>query len=538
MEKVFLDVFAEFSGSNGCLATGSVIMVGSVSHLGQRGLESYVNDLCRVFSSMGTKVGSGVEIVPYVPVPLGGVESGATLHGLLDFDAWLLASGLGPGVRLQNARQAFWKVVKEVRDTAVGCTGGERVYFLQASLKNPRKSSIRSVDPTPALPGCLPPLTEAQEKEIVTAVATDTVENFGIDFDQSLSLLRGAGTREYNDGNGRVVLVGASHMCRLAEQLPAETVTLAVPGFKPTPENIPEIATKLRNLELGKSDSVVMDLLSNLVVMDLLSNLVFMGTSEEGNPIPATRGQDGKFHVEGSLTTAPPTALKKNLATCVQLLTEVSEANLILMGPIPRYVTEKCCGNPGHIENFDNADLEDEIMDAQETHRRLLMGWATSHGYDPTYIDATTLVASADPSLRNRKSSGGAPLWAVGNPVHLSPASYWDLAAAILEAGVDINEEATSSSILSSEGSSKRKRLESVVTRPPGCVSKRSKGRGVQAAWLTGKAEPQGGNTWSHMSNKSVRGTRGSGRSARGGGYRSHSGGRRGPMRGWAERRW
>jgi hypothetical protein len=52
MEKVFLDVFAEFSGSNGSLALGSVAIVGSISYLGQRGLESYVNDLCRVVLSL------------------------------------------------------------------------------------------------------------------------------------------------------------------------------------------------------------------------------------------------------------------------------------------------------------------------------------------------------------------------------------------------------------------------------------------------------------------------------------------------------
>jgi hypothetical protein len=231
--------------------------------------------------------------------------------------------------------------------------------------------------------------------------------------------------------------------------------TLVVPGFKPNSNNISEIAKKLENMELGKSDTVV---------MDLLSKVAFMGTSEKGIPTPASRRHVGKFHIEGSLTASPPTALKKNLATCVPLLSAVGDVNLILMGPIPRYVTEKCFSNPGHVENFENTEFEDEIMDAQETHRHILMGWATMHGVNPTYIDATALVASADPSLTNRKYSGGAPLWAMGNPIHLTPAAYWDLATAILEAGVDADDGTANSEISSWDGGYKRKRLESVIT--------------------------------------------------------------------------
>jgi hypothetical protein len=98
------------------------------------------------------------------------------------------------------------------------------------------------------------------------------------------------GTREFDDGNGRIVVVGASHMCRLAKQVPADTVVLAVAGFKPAKDSVAEIREKLERLSLGKSDTVV---------MDLLSNMAFMGTSEEGIPIPAMRGQDSKFHIAG-----------------------------------------------------------------------------------------------------------------------------------------------------------------------------------------------------------------------------------------------
>jgi hypothetical protein len=41
--------------------------------------------------------------------------------------------------------------------------------------------------------------------------------------------------------------------------------------------------------------------------MDLLSNTAYMGTNEDGLPLPAIRVGDGGYHVIGSLTSAPPT---------------------------------------------------------------------------------------------------------------------------------------------------------------------------------------------------------------------------------------
>jgi hypothetical protein len=48
------------------------------------------------------------------------------------------------------------------------------------------------------------------------------------------------------------------------------------------------------------------------VVLDLLSNSAFMGTDADGLPSPAFAGEDGTYHIPGSLSAAPPQAIKKN----------------------------------------------------------------------------------------------------------------------------------------------------------------------------------------------------------------------------------
>jgi hypothetical protein len=54
-------------------------------------------------------------------------------------------------------------------------------------------------------------------------------------------------------------------------------------------------------------------------------------------------------------------------------------AVLVLVSSMPCYITGKCCGEPGHVDNFDREDFEEDIIDAQETHRPILMSWAASN---------------------------------------------------------------------------------------------------------------------------------------------------------------
>jgi hypothetical protein len=104
IENSFKDIFAEFVRPNGMLPTGSVILLGSVSHMGAKGLDAYAGDLVSCMSSLGALVSAGTEIIPSVPVPISGIRGGGLIKDILDFDTWLHGSALGQGVRLEGAR--------------------------------------------------------------------------------------------------------------------------------------------------------------------------------------------------------------------------------------------------------------------------------------------------------------------------------------------------------------------------------------------------------------------------------------------------
>jgi hypothetical protein len=187
-------------------------------------------------ASLGTRAGKAVEIIPFIPFLLGGMGdngNGGMIQDLLDLDAWIMALGLGPGVRLEGARRAFWEVVRE-RGSDVSTCLGDRTLFIPTSCRNPRKRAFRSPDTEPPLPTGVRPMGTEEERTIVTALISDLNEFYGVGLDPFPLLERGVSTQVTAITKGRIVLVGASHMVRLAKCLGQGVITLAYPGFNIT----------------------------------------------------------------------------------------------------------------------------------------------------------------------------------------------------------------------------------------------------------------------------------------------------------------
>ncbi len=126
--------------------------VGSVAHAGGRGLESYTGEMIGTVAFVAAKVGEGVEVTPYIAVTLRAVESGEVLSALLDFNSWLLGSGLGLGGELHAIRNAFWGAVAEEGEAASDSGGslGDQTYCLPARCGSTRRKLFHSYEPSPS----------------------------------------------------------------------------------------------------------------------------------------------------------------------------------------------------------------------------------------------------------------------------------------------------------------------------------------------------------------------------------------------------
>ncbi len=144
LEEVFYDRFKSFCKPHGSLPSGSLVLVGSMSHLAKNGLNFYAPILVETMTRMAGKVGPGVNVIPFVPVPIGGIGSGGGIgsetlaRDMMDLDSWIESTGAGQATGLPDTRDALWRVV------LANGVGGRRVYTasaplsLPAGIKNPR----------------------------------------------------------------------------------------------------------------------------------------------------------------------------------------------------------------------------------------------------------------------------------------------------------------------------------------------------------------------------------------------------------------
>jgi len=58
-------------------------------------------------------VGEGVNVMPFVTIPLGSVGREDVVRSMVDLDAWITSSSQGQSYALGGTRQLFWRTVVE-----------------------------------------------------------------------------------------------------------------------------------------------------------------------------------------------------------------------------------------------------------------------------------------------------------------------------------------------------------------------------------------------------------------------------------------
>jgi hypothetical protein len=64
--------------------------------------------------------------------------------------------------------------------------------------------------------------------------------------------------------------------------------------------------------------------------------------------------EDDGFHVNGSLVVAPDFFIKNQIELLKLLVSYCGGRTVLILCPVPRYVTFRCCDDPGHCTNFDD----------------------------------------------------------------------------------------------------------------------------------------------------------------------------------------
>jgi uncharacterized membrane protein YgcG len=492
--EVYLDRFRAHSAPHGALPPGSVIAIGSLTHMQVRGVADYAESFVSANFRLSEKVGPSVDIAPLIWLPLNGVNNPGLIRDMFDFDCWLLSGQQPVSTIFQEARAAFWKKVKEVGKVSIGGDRSVRALMLPLNLKNNRKKPFISEPPSDPLPPTLRPFTSQDESDLIYPMLLNANEVYGLGLDAQPDLNRDLDPAP-GLTMGRMVLIGASHMRRTAvalESAGVEVIDLSTPGWTPTSENIASLTLQLNGVKIQPTDTVF---------LDLMSNTAYMGSDEMGIPVrPVRLPSDNRYHITGELQVAPVMAFKKVLSDCEPVLKAAGAANCLLVVPFPRYVHEKCCNDAAHIVNYGTENYFAEISRVEQVVKSAMTGLV---GKGTKLF--SLLGNDSDTDLYQMVTGGGglSDIW--NDPVHFTRRVYKSVADSFLA----IHSEAGAAGL-----PHKRPRLDSVATPAPVA---RSAARVALPNWLLGRASRGRGTGDGGSGRGGFRGRGGNGGGGRGG---------------------
>ena len=81
----------------------AAILVGSMSRLAKNGLNYYAPILVETMTRMAGKVGSGVNVIPLLPIPVGGIGWETLVRDMMDLDCWIVSTRAGQATDLPDS---------------------------------------------------------------------------------------------------------------------------------------------------------------------------------------------------------------------------------------------------------------------------------------------------------------------------------------------------------------------------------------------------------------------------------------------------
>jgi hypothetical protein len=414
---------------NKSVPPGSVILLGSVSHLFKVGAGTYAADWIRELSRLEQRF-KNVNICPLAPI--------------------FKDPCPGPVVQDLEALVVWFHMVYENNIKGLLLCWDAVLHFAQISARNPSTdnhevllkiplpANIRSTETHPTMirffssdPAILPEMSCTVIKEILNILLSALQSNFSFALDPEVILPRVAISGEDLKLKKHVVCIGSSILKQLIPHLQAAgyTVTdLTIPGWVASEENINSLIKKLSDLKLEPGFSVILDVFGN--------GAYRYGQFDGTQSLPFK--ENGRYHYAGPVTLCGDDIFRRIIKLLGPVLLSAQTARKIVIPPLPRYVFNTCCGTASHCTNFSEESYAESILNGVSRLRGILKKECANLGMRNHWtldgigaLLGTNLGESygtnkeALPELRAVLAKDG---------VHLEPAGNRNVSKAIIEA--------------------------------------------------------------------------------------------------------
>ena len=407
---------------------GSVICLGSASHLHKVGLTVYTMDWNRCLDTLTKRIG-GIQICPLIPVITDNIP-GSLANDLIALVSWLTKQYEGSTLGLVStwallAGTITTLTVEEMQSPNYFSVAMPTSLAVGSPLTTHRFRCTSSRRVTSA--GCDAKATD----ELLSALLSALSKDLGIDCHPGDILVRKPIKEQGpSDRISSIILVGASHMRRVEPHLQSagyKVSLLSLMGGLPTNHSISHMQEKLTGISLEPGTAVV---------FDLFGNFTYRYEQEDGGmslPVPI----QGVHHMFGKVDVCTDEMFKSVISKLVPVLSQLSSVPCVVLPAIPRYLKGGCCGDQSHATNAGKPG-EDTILVEKLLHLRKLLktelASSSCTGYwVPDVVAHLSATAVSAPVSMQDKVSKLRELFS-SDCVHLTGLGYTRLGECIAEA--------------------------------------------------------------------------------------------------------
>jgi hypothetical protein len=323
------------------LEAGSLIMLFSATNLATAGVVGYCADLIGAIERLKRSIGEHVVFTPAPHMFGGGCSSGETVRAAIEVGAWSIHVF---GKELCHMKNSFEAANDIVANSGYGGIVPDHLNRYRLPTADRRYTTWVSGGMT-ELPMKVHPLSASNEAILFTSIIGEIRSGLAINLETTPSYERGVVHCSAAATAGGTLVVGSSNAKRLHKAMmdagwEAELIYEA--NLRITKQSVRDLAVKMNDSVQAKRPSIV--------VLQVLDSTIYYSLSEEGQKEPMVK-TNARYHAAGDLVLADKHSLSKILALCKPLLEAAGDSKVVVVGPLPRYVTGGCCEDSGHMPN-------------------------------------------------------------------------------------------------------------------------------------------------------------------------------------------
>jgi hypothetical protein len=323
---------------------GSVVLIGSITHPADVGLAAYIQDLLEAESTLRSKLGRDIRVVPLPPM----LMSGVLIREIFELHTWA-ESYYHKEIYLAESTNTALDLIRRSGE-------GSQTFMEPKRMRLPARNksgtstwhsggSWVNNNSGPLLYGATA-LQQPEEKRLITDMINKIRDKLAIALDPSPAFERGLGGQEKPKQSIDFVVAGSSNASKLCSALEAQGFACSLvfmANWRISPSSVEEMRIQLKE-EIWEKEPTT-------VVFFLMDSSVYYGRPEDGSNVAAKKLVDGRFHLEGEVAVCGRDTLLHHFNAIEPLLALVGRKRGIIITPLPRYIIAGCCSDPGHCSN-------------------------------------------------------------------------------------------------------------------------------------------------------------------------------------------